>query len=200
MTFCFTPERLPYMKTLLSFILLLAGQMAQAQTPAALLRPAVGPGTTFAYTLDLHGQHASFELTVARATDTLALNWQIRGLALGSYLVSPAAWQQAARLNSAQPVPGPPVRLPANQTFMMLSKKAFAELLARQRCVYDNTVYELKADAAPLLLRGQPLDALHLVAQEDATELWVLNNPTFPIICRMWHNPLGVDYVLNGVK
>ena len=52
----------------------------------------------------------------------------------------------------------------------------------------------------PLLLRGQPLDALHLVAQEYAPELWVLNNPLFPIICRMLHNPLGVDYVLNAVK
>ncbi|WP_210519699.1 hypothetical protein [Hymenobacter terricola] len=189
------------MKTLFSLpLLLLASHAAQAQSPAPSLQPAVGPGTTFAYMLDLHGQRAPFELTVARAADTLQLSWQIRGLALGSYLVSPAAWQQADRLNSAQPVPGPAVRLPANQTFMMLSKKAFAGLLARHRCVYDNTVYELKADAPPLLLRGQPLDALHLVAQEDATELWILNNPAFPVICRMLHNPLGVDYVLNGIK
>lgn len=187
------------MKTLL-LLLVLAGHAAQAQAPAPLLQPAVGPGTTFAYTLDLHGQHAPFELTVARAADTLQLDWRIRGLATGAYLVAPAAWQQADQLHTAQPAPGPAVRLPANQTFMMLSKKAFAELRARHRCVYDNTVYELQADAAPLLLRGQPLDALHLVAQEDATELWILNNPNFPFICRMWHSPLGVDYVLNAIK
>jgi hypothetical protein len=185
------------MKTLL-LLLVLASPAARAQ--GLLLQPAVGPGTTFAYTLDLHGQHAPFELAVARATDTLKLSWRIRGLATGTYLVAPAAWQQADRLHTAQPVPGPAVRLPANQTFMMLSKKAFAELRARRRCVYDNTVYELQADAAPLLLRGQPLDALHLVAQEDATELWILNNPNFPFICRMWHSPLGVDFLLNAIK
>lgn len=186
------------MKIFLLLILALAGPAAHAQAPP--LRPVVGPGTTFAYDFDLHGQHAPFELTVARAADTLRLNWRIRGLATGAYLVAPAAWQRANRLNFAQPQPGLAVRLP-DQTFLLLSKQAFADLRAQGRYTYDQTVYVRANDAAnPLLLSGQPLDVLHVVAQGDPTELWILNNPDFPFICRILHNPLGIDLVLNAIK
>ena len=180
-------------------LLALAGPTAHAQAP--LLRPVVGAGTTFAYNFDLHGQHAPFELTVARATDTLRLSWRIRGLAQGAYLVAPAAWQRASQLYVAQPQPGPPVPLPA-QTFLMLSKQAFADLRAQGRYTYDQTVYVQQRDesASSLKINGQPLDVLHVVAQEDLTELWILNNPDFPLICRILHNPLGVDLVLSAIK
>ncbi|OGX90278.1 hypothetical protein BEN49_23260 [Hymenobacter coccineus] len=88
-----------------------------------------------------------------------------------------------------------------NQTFLMLSKKAFADLRAQGRYTYDQTVYVQQNDPAnPLLLNGQPLDVLHVVAQGDPAELWILNNPDFPIICRMEHNPLGVNLLLSAIK
>lgn len=188
------------LKTILLLSLATLGGAAQAQTQA--LRPAVGVGTTFGYTFELHGQHAPFELAIASATDTLKLRWRIRGLAGGSYAVSPAAWQQGDALHVAQPLPGSPVRLPDNQTFMLLSKSAYAALLAKHRFEYNNTVYELRDDLAahPLLLGGQPLDVLHAAAQGDLTELWILRNDMFPVICQMTHSPLGVNFVLNTLK
>ena len=134
----------------------------------------VGVGTTFSYNLELHGQHAPFELIIVSVTDTLKLKWRIRGLTSGGYNVSPTAWQQADALHVAQPLPTPTaVRLPDKQTFMMLSKSAFGALLTQHRFVYNNTVYDLLDDTAahPLLLGGQPLDVLHVVAQGDSTEL-----------------------------
>lgn len=185
-------------KTALLFITALGFESARAQTSA----PAVGVGTTFSYTMELHGQHAPFELTIGSATDTLKLKWRIRGLTGGTYAVSPAAWQQGNALHVAQPLPAQTVPLPDNQTFLMLSKSAFAALLAQHWFEYNNTVYDLQNDAAahPLLLGGQPLDVLHVAAQGDPTELWILNNATFPLICRMAHSPLGVNLVLNALK
>jgi hypothetical protein len=185
-------------KLLLLSLATLGSTTARAQAPP----PAVGVGTTFGYNFELHGQHASFELAIANATDTLKLKWRIRGLTGGVYAVSPMAWQQGTALHVAQPLPGPPVQLPDNQTFMMLSKKAYATLLAQHRFEYNNTVYDLRDDLGvhPLLLGGQPLDVLHVVAQGDATELWILRNATFPVICQMAHSPLGVNYVLTGIK
>jgi hypothetical protein len=188
---------------MLKKILLLAlAALGSTSAHAQALAPAVGVGTTFSYNFELHGQHAAFELAIAGATDTLKLKWRIRNLAGGVYAVSPTAWQQGTALHVAQPQPGPPVRLPDNQTFMMLSKSAYATLLAQRRFVYNNTVYNLRDDlsAHPLLLGGQPLDVVHVVAQGDATELWILRNATFPVICQMAHSPLGVNYVLNSIK
>ncbi|TDN40231.1 hypothetical protein A8B98_15235 [Hymenobacter sp. UV11] len=183
-------------------LLLVLPALLARPAAAQLLKPAVGVGTTFRYEFDLHGQHAAFELAIAGATDTLRLTWRIRGLAGGAYAVSPTAWQRADKLNFAQPTPGRTVRLPPDQTFMLLSKSAFAALMAQHRYTYDHTVYELRADttATPLLLGGRPLDVLHVVAQGDPTELWILNNPDFPVICQALHNPLGIDFVLTGIK
>lgn len=182
--------------------LLLLAALGSASARAQALAPAVGVGTTFSYNFELHGQHAPFELTIAGATDTLKLKWRIRNLAGGVYAVSPTAWQRATALHVAQPQPGPPVRLPDSQTFLMLSKSAYATLLAQHRFTYNNTVYDLRDDlgAHPLLLGGQPLDVLHVVAQGDTTELWILRNATFPIICQMAHNSLGVNMVLTSLK
>ena len=169
---------------------------------AQLLKPTVNVGTTFRYDFNLHGQHAAFELAVASVTDTLRLTWRIRGLAGGTYAVSPTAWQRADKLNFAQPLPGRNVHLPNDQTFMLLSKGAFATLLAQHCYTYDHTLYKLRTDTdtAPLRLSGRPLDVLHVVAQGDPTELWILNNPDFPVICQVYHNPLGIDFVLTGIK
>jgi hypothetical protein len=183
-------------------LLLLLPPLFALPAQAQVLKPTVGPGTTFSYNLELHGQHAPFEVTVASATDSLKLTWRIRGLTTGAYVVSPVAWQQANQLYFAQPTPTKTVRLPSNQTYWMLSKKAFAELVSQHHYTYDNTTYDLENDAAehPLLLHGQPLDVLHVVAQGDPTELWILNNKDFPVICQVLRNPLGVNVELVGIK
>lgn len=185
-----------------TFLLLSLAALGSAAARAQDPKPTVGVGTTFNYMFELHGQHAPFELTIASATDTLKLKWRIRNLAGGVYAVSPTAWQQGTALHVAQPLPGQPVRLPDNQTFMLLSKSAYATLLAQHHFEYNNTVYDLRDDTAahPLLLGGQPLDVLHVVAQGDATELWILRNDKFPIICQMTHSPLGVNYVLTNLN
>ena len=183
-------------------VLLSLAALGSASARAQALAPAVGVGTTFSYNFELHGQHAAFELAIAGATDTLKLKWRIRNLAGGIYAVSPTAWQQGTALHVAQPQPGPPVRLPDNQTFLMLSRSAYATLLAQHHFTYNNTVYDLRDDlgAHPLLLGNQPLDVLHVVAQGDATELWILRNATFPVICQMTHSPLGANMVLTAIK
>jgi hypothetical protein len=80
----------------------------------------------------------------------------------------------------------------------MLSESAYATLLAQHRFVYNNTLYDLHDNpgARPLLLGSQPLAVLHVLAQGDLTELWILCNPIFPVIYQMAHSLLGVSYLL----
>ena len=50
------------------------------------------------------------------------------------------------------------------------------------------------------MLGGQPVDVLHVVAQNETTQLWILNNPDFPFVCQIKGNPLGIDIKLNSIK
>ncbi len=169
---------------------------------AQTLKPEIKLGTTFFYNFELHGQHASFEITVKSFTDTLKLNWKIRNLAGGNYAVTPVAWQNANQLNFAQPEPFKTVKLTDQQTFMLISKAAYQNLISKHQYTYDHTVYVLKRDLKenPLKLGTQNLDVLHVVAQDETTELWILNNPDFPFICQIKGNPLGINVDLKEIK
>ncbi|MEJ7660164.1 MAG: hypothetical protein WKG07_11355 [Hymenobacter sp.] len=89
-----------------------------------------------------------------------------------------------------------------DQTFLMLSRKAFADLRAQGRHTYDQTVYvrQNKAAAASLRLHGQPLDVLHVAPRATPPSFGFSTTPTLPVICRILHNPLGVDWVLNAIR
>jgi len=164
--------------------------------------PVIKMGTSINYTFNLHGQSSGFELTVKNLTDTVALNWRIRGLAGGTYIITPPAFKGADKLNFAQPIPNVKVVLPIDQTFCMISKNAFNDLVKNHHYRYDNTTYDLKDDVSqnPVMLGDGQLDVLHVVAQDETTEIWILNNPDFPLICKIKGNPLGIDITLNSIK
>ncbi len=182
------------MKTL-SYIILLLGLSASAQN----LTPVIKEGTTFKYTFYLHGQTSPFQITVNHVSDSLLLSWNIRGLAGGSYIVSASGLNNGNSLSFAQPEPFKKVKLGAGQTFCMISRSAFNDLVTKRSFTYDNTVYDLKADSTVVMIDNQPLAVLHVVAQNETTEFWILNNPDFPFICQSKGNPLGIDMKLNAI-
>ncbi|OGX90279.1 hypothetical protein [Hymenobacter coccineus] len=97
------------MKKLLASLLLSAlGSAGHAQA----LRPPVGPGTTFSYVLELHGQHAPLELRVQSARDTLKLGWQIRGFSGGPTPWPPPPGRARRRCTLPSRSPAPPCRCP----------------------------------------------------------------------------------------
>jgi hypothetical protein len=61
---------------------------------------------------------------------------------------------------------------------------------------YDNTAYHFK-DNEPGI---NGLELLHVAAENEATEWWILNNPAFPLVCKIKGSPLGIDCLLNKVS
>jgi hypothetical protein len=163
--------------------------------------PVIKQGTSINYTFNLHGQQSAFEIIVKNLADTVTLNWRIRGLAGGTYILTPTAVKSANKLNFAQPVPNAKIVLPSDQTFCMISKDAFNDLVKKHLFVYDNTTYNLNDDTSQSLAMGdQQLDVLHVAAQDETTEMWILNDPDFPLICKIKGNPLGIDIKVNSIK
>jgi hypothetical protein len=153
-------------------------------------------GSTFNYTFFLHGQTVPIEFSILHFTDSLTLGWKIRGLATGSYIMTPAALQHADKMNMVQPLPNAGIQLGDKETFLIISADAFAKLKKDHQFVYNNTVYNFK-DNDPVI---SGLDLLHVTAQNEATEYWILNNPAFPLVCKIKGSPLGIDCLLNQIK
>jgi len=185
----------------LTCVLLLA--MANLAASAQKIVPVIKQGTAINYNFKLHDQQSGLELVVKKLADTVILNWRLRGFAGGNYVIVPAAFQRADKLSFTQPVPNQNVVLPADQTlFCIISKNAFNNLIKNHSYVYDNTTYDLKddADQDPLTTSDGQLDVLHVVARDETTELWILNNPDFPLICKIKGNPLGIDFTVSSIK
>ena len=178
------------------FLFICFGTGLQAQVS----NPVVKKGMVFSYSFELHGQHVPFDLTLKSMTDTLTLGWRIRGYVAGTYKVTPSSLMNADKLNFSQPAPNATVVLPADETFLMLSKKAFSALISSQQYFYDNTVYELIKGDNLLKTGDLTLKTVHVKAQDEATELWILNNPDFPLICQIKGNPLGINVLLKSIK
>ncbi|GAA3945777.1 hypothetical protein GO495_29340 [Chitinophaga oryziterrae] len=153
--------------------------------------PVVKQGTTLKYIFSLHGQTVPIEFSVLHLTDTLVLGWKIRGLAGGTYIMVPAALQHAVKMNFIQPSPDVAINLKDDETFMIISTDAFRKLEKEHAFVYDNTVYNLKEREGNML---------HVTAKDETTEWWILNNPDFPLVCRIKGSPFGIDCSLNDVK
>jgi hypothetical protein len=185
-------------KNLLVVLLMIIGMRAAGQVAS----PEIKKGTIINYNFHLHGQSARFTLSFENVTDSLKLKWGIRYLAGGTYIITPKAWQGADGLNWVQPEASKVVQLPDNQTFCMLSKNAFHELVTNHRFTYNNTVYNFINDAKtnPVMMGGLQVDAVHVIAEGDTTEFWILNNPSFPLLCKVKDNPLGIDIDLISVK
>lgn len=150
--------------------------------------PAIKEGTTFNYIFSLHGQTVPIEFSVLHFTDTLVLGWKIRGLAGGTYKMLPSALQHAVKMNFIQPLADAVINLKDDETFMIISTDAFKKLEKEHAFVYDNTVYNLKEREG---------DMLHVIAKDETTEWWILNNPDFPLVCKIKGSPLGIDCSLK---
>lgn len=183
-------------KPLILLLLVLQALSLKAQQNAV-----VKQGSVVGYNLKLHGQTVAMALTLNRLSDSVVLDWKIRNSATGRYILLPAAVSKASKLNFVQPEPNTTVTLP-NQTFFFISKQAFNDLVKHKSYRYDNTIYDLKGDekVETVTVGGKVISVLHVAARNENTEFWILNNPDFPLICRITGNPLGVDAEITSLN
>jgi len=164
--------------------------------------PVFKAGTKIEERFLLYGQTVPMTLTIYTITDSVQLDWTIRGLASGSYLISAAGFENGTKINFVQPAALTVLRLAPDETFGLISKSAFKTLKENKRLVYNNTTYLLQENSKekPFKAGDLELDVLHVVGVEEAGELWILNDPEFPLICQFRNNPVGIDFMVTGIK
>ena len=165
--------------------------------------PDIQTGTRLEYLFDLHGQKRTISLAIKMQAGSLITEWNLSGVK-GTYVILPEALEQGNQLSVKQLVPFQPDTLKPDETFCLISRSAFQDLLKKNRFVYNHTTYVLDTAGTgqdrELEVPGKTLDVLHVKAQIDATEMWILNDPDFPVICRMIKNPLGINFSLTSVS
>lgn len=168
-------------------------QMVTAQTYV----PTIKNNTALHYVCKLHGQTRTLTLTTKITADKLVLDLDTKGVK-SSIVIAPEGLKNGNALSFNQGETSEVIILLPTETFFMISKSAYQDLVKNNKFVYNNTIYVLdeKTDSNPVVIDGKTVDALHVVAQIDETEMWIVKNPDFPLICKMTKNPLGINFTL----
>lgn len=151
---------------------------------------------TLLFVYSLHGQTRKYQTTFSEQQDTLYMHWGIeRNLKwqAGSYAISRASVEQAVRLSFLQLEDGNHVRLPAEETVALLSLSAYRQLKERDTFVYNQTTYSVVDKNEKAL--GRPL--IHVKDATEGCEMWILDNPSFPLVWRVRNNPLGINWTIE---
>lgn len=148
---------------------------------------------TLQFTFKLHGQTRRFKVSFTEEAGTLRMDWTIlRNMKwwVGSYVMMPASLEEATELCFLMPEDGNHVEVPRHQICYMLSANAYRALKEKGECLFNRTRYKLYDSEEQLL--GYPL--LHIKDQIETGEMWIWDNPHFPLVWRMLNNPLEIDW------
>lgn len=159
--------------------------------------PNLKNNTELHYVCKLHGQTRTLTLTTKIPNDTLTLKLETRGVK-SSIVILPEALKNGNALSFNQGEYAPVLNLKPNETFFLISGKAYQDLEKNGTFMYNNTTYVLdkNEDKNGVSIDGKRIETIKVKAQIDQTEMWIVKNPEFPFICKIAKNPLGIDFTL----
>lgn len=182
---------------LLSLLFCAVYQLAGAQKSV----PELKKNTTLHYECKLHGQTRALKLTANISSDTLVFHLETRGVK-SDIVIAQQALKNGTALCFNQGENTVVFNLKTTETFFMISRSAYQDLVQNNKFVYNNTTYDLVNQKTndEVVLEGKAIDVLHVKAQIDETEFWIIKNPNFPLICKVDKNPLGIDFTLLKIE
>lgn len=186
------------MKKLLFILSITLSSAAFAQTGSLTFKV----GTKFDYAMDFNGQDIEYDLTIKSMGDPLIFEWDVPSYGTGTYELSAKGLQSGTGLNFEQVQPGTATKLKDAETVILVSRDAFAGLKKTGNLNYMNLAFMKKTEASPLSItvKGSLLNLIHVVSVNGTVQLWILDNPGFPLLVQIQGNPLNINYTLKNIE
>lgn len=164
--------------------------------------PQIKTGTVLNYTAYARafGQTLPAVLTISDLNAPLKIKWVINGLGTGTFEISAKAMQSGTKMALREPGMDDVTKLKDNETLAFLSKDTFTALVTNKAFELNGQKFTVTDGAAAYTLDGKEADTFYAVTANGKTKLWILNNPDFPLICKIEGAPQGIDLALNSVQ
>lgn len=134
--------------------------------------------------------------------DYFSIAWKNAEDRGGKYIMTRASLDSATTAFWGPPDYGQNITLDPEMTMLVFSRKLWGELQRDKKVIYDGTTYIQKEATGnrALQIDGKPADAIFLESENGVTRIWLLNNPSWPILLKVENNPFGVDLQIERVK
>jgi hypothetical protein len=181
-------------KLLFTCCLLLLTSLAFAQKKM----PELKEGTLINSVVLIEGQEIPLQIFIKKLNNPFTLTWEVSGFGSGSFEMSDKALESATKMFvTTQPDLGV-TKLQDDETFLLISKKAFQAFVNEKEFIYSGLKFKQSTNPKSIKIGGQEIDAFHVVSNQGNIELWVLNNPNFPLILQS--TGLDADIVMQEIK
>ena len=141
--------------------------------------------------------HIPLTLKIVSLNDPMKLNWNLPGLGTGNFLIPAKALETGTKMRLEEPNPNNNTVFKDDETIMFVSKASLADLNTTQVFILNKIKFTTKPLDMPYQINGKDAEVLHAISANGKIEIWVLNNPAFPLICKLTGNPAGIDFDLK---
>lgn len=163
--------------------------------------PVIKQGTKINYNVAARatGATAAINLTLVSLTDTVKINWQVPYVGGGSYAIPPKAMQSGTKLVVNEPPADEVTQLQDDEVLIFLSRDLFKSLVNNKTFTLSGRAYNMQPDTSNFKINDKPADVFYAVSVKGDRELWILDNPDFPLICRSRRAAKALDFYLVSV-
>jgi hypothetical protein len=151
----------------------------------------------YTFVFKLHEQTRRYEVNITERKDTLLFEWGTLRNSLwqkGIYKMGYQNVEEGDGLSWLQPVYGCEAALSVNETFGIISRKALKSLKDKAWFVYNGTIYRKIVDESSDKQEFKGKKLIHVLADVDQTNMWIVDNEALPLIYKLSDNPLGIDW------
>lgn len=180
-------------KTLMLCLLVCGFSSAFAQKA----NPEIKEGTTLLITAYVQGTEVPVYLSVDKMTPAPAIKWSVDGYGDGVIQMTEKGINDGTSFFSGQPSTGT-TNLADTETWALISKAAFKNLVANQSFQYNGMKFKVKEGAAAFKLDGKEVDAISVASENGNISLTILNNAQFPMILQSTGMPM--DTIVQVIK
>jgi hypothetical protein len=164
--------------------------------------PVVKDGTVFNYDAFAKGlgQHIPLVFTIKSLGDPIKIRWDVDGYGTGSFEMPAKSLQSATKVVIKQPEPDAITQIKEDETIIAISKDAFAAMIKDKVFEMNGQKFVVAADTAVCKVNDKQLDVIYATTLNGKSEVWIINNPDFPVVYRAKNVSHGIDFTLTGIK
>ena len=185
-------------KLYLSALFLLFSYCAFAQK----YLPQIKAGSVLTYVAESRntGQNATVTLTIASMTDPVKIKWDIPGVGTGIFTMNAKSMQSATKTIAQEPEPDITTALDADKTLILLSKDAYNSMVTQKTFMLNGDTFYAQADTSTFTINDKVAKVTYATTLKGHREIWILDDPDFPLICKAHKVTPYIDFWLTAIK
>ena len=163
--------------------------------------PSIKPGSVLTYTATSRntGQTAGVILTIINISDSVKMKWDIPFVGTGYFEMGTKSLLSATKTVTEEPEPDMVTKLDDDKTLVLISKTAYRSMVSNKTFMLNGYIFNVKTDTSSIIINNKPLNVTYATTLKGHREIWILNEPDFPLICRA-RRVTPIDFWLTDLK